>query len=79
LRESTTSDQARAEALFRKQEQLRDGQKAMAEYEAASASTGQPNAKSRIDALNHSAPPISDRLNGQLRQRVLAMRHPAKR
>jgi len=47
LRESTTSDQARAEALFRKQEQLRDGQKAMAEYEAALQATREKTARLR--------------------------------
>ena len=34
MRESRSSDQARAEALFKKEARRRDGEKAMAEYEA---------------------------------------------
>jgi hypothetical protein len=35
LRENHTTDRARAEALFKKEKQMREGAKAMAEYEVA--------------------------------------------
>ena len=35
MRANLNSDRARAEALFKKEKQLREGEKAMAEYQAA--------------------------------------------
>jgi hypothetical protein len=47
LRLSTNSNRARAEALFKKEERLRDGQKAVAEYEVARQATGEKTERLR--------------------------------
>lgn len=47
MRESMTAAEARAEALFKKEERLRDGQKAMAEYEAAQQAMREKTARLR--------------------------------
>jgi hypothetical protein len=55
LRVSTSSDQARAEALFKKEERLRDGQKAMAEYEATQRAVREKTARLRALRLARDA------------------------
>ena len=52
---SMSSDQARAEALFKKEERLRDGQKAMAEYEAAQLAVREKTARLRALRLARDA------------------------
>jgi hypothetical protein len=55
LRVNTSSDQARAQALFKKEERLRDGQKAMAEYEAAQRAIREKTARLRALRLARDA------------------------
>jgi hypothetical protein len=52
---STSSDQARAEALFKKEARLRDGEKAMAEYEAAQRTMREKTARLRALRLARDA------------------------
>jgi len=52
---SISSDQARAEASFKKEERLRDGQKAMAEYEAAQHAVREKTARLRALRLARDA------------------------
>jgi hypothetical protein len=54
LRESMSSE-ARAEALFKKEERLRDGQKATAEYEAAQGAVREKTARLRALRLARDA------------------------
>ena len=54
----------RAEALFKKEKQLREGQQAMAEYEAKLRATQEKTARLRAlrlarDAVNQKAPPAN--------------------
>jgi hypothetical protein len=49
------SDQARAEALFKKEERQRDGQKAMAEYETAQRAVREKTARLRALRLARDA------------------------
>jgi hypothetical protein len=55
LRESMSSTEARAEALFKKEERLRDGRKAMAEYEAAQRAVREKTARLRALRLARDA------------------------
>jgi hypothetical protein len=63
-----SSTQARAEALFKKAERLRDGQQAMAEYEAAQRAVRERTARlralrlARDAAAKPNAPSISRRV-----------------
>jgi len=50
-----SSDQARAEALFKKEERLRDGENAMAEYEAAQRAMREKTARLRALRLARDA------------------------
>jgi hypothetical protein len=52
---STNSDQARAEALFKKKERLRDGQKGMAEYEVERRAVQEKTARLRALRLARDA------------------------
>jgi hypothetical protein len=52
---STSSDQARAQALFKKEERLRDGRKAMAEYEAVQRAVREKTARLRALRLARDA------------------------
>jgi hypothetical protein len=63
---SMNADEAhrRAEALFKKEKQLREGQQAMAEYEAKLRATQEKTARLRAlrlarDAANQKAPPAN--------------------
>ncbi|TMJ94622.1 MAG: hypothetical protein E6G74_22770 [Alphaproteobacteria bacterium] len=63
---SMNADEAhrRAEALFKKEKQLREGQQAMAEYEAKLRATQKKTARLRAlrlarDAANQKAPPAN--------------------
>jgi hypothetical protein len=63
---SMNSDEAhrRAEALFKKEQQLREGQQAMAEYQAELRATREKTARLRAlrlarDAANQKTPPTS--------------------
>jgi hypothetical protein len=47
LKLSSNSNRARAEALFKKEERLRDGQKAVAEHEVARQAVGEKTARLR--------------------------------
>ena len=49
------SDRARAEALFKKETQLREGKKAMAEYQAAQQATREKTARLRALRLARGA------------------------
>jgi hypothetical protein len=60
LRENETAERGRAEALFKKQEQLRKGAEAMAEYEAAQQAIREKTARLRALRLARDA----DKQNG---------------
>jgi hypothetical protein len=55
LRENHTTDRARAEALFKKEKQMREGAKAMAEYEVAQQATREKTARLRALRLARGA------------------------
>jgi hypothetical protein len=55
VRENHTSDRARAEALFKKEKQMREGTKAMAEYEVAKQATREKTARLRALRLARDA------------------------
>ena len=55
LRENHTTDRARAEALFKKEKQMREGAKAMAEYEATQQATREKTARLRALRLARDA------------------------
>jgi multidrug efflux pump subunit AcrA (membrane-fusion protein) len=69
LRANETTERARAEALFKKEEQMREGEKAMAEYKAAQQAIREKTARLRAlrlardsakqsQALRRSAQPL---------------------
>jgi hypothetical protein len=60
LRSSPNSDQARAEALFKKEKQLRDGEKAMVEYRAAQQAMREKTARLRALRLARDTRDASD-------------------
>jgi hypothetical protein len=55
LRPNLNSDKARAEALFKKETRLREGQKATAEYEAAQQAIREKTARLRALRLARAA------------------------
>jgi hypothetical protein len=55
LRENHTPDRARAEALFKKEKQMREGAKAMAEYAVAQQVTREKTARLRALRLARDA------------------------
>jgi hypothetical protein len=66
LRISTSSDQARAEAQFKREERLRDGQKTMAGYEATLRAVREKTARLRalrlaLDAAAKPSVPLGKR------------------
>lgn len=66
MRVNQTIERARAEALFKKEEQMREGAKTMAEYRAAQQAISEKTAQLRAlrlarDAAKHSSLPESPR------------------
>ena len=55
LRENQTTERARAEALFKKEKQMREGAKAMAEYEVAQQAMRERTARLRALRLARDA------------------------
>jgi hypothetical protein len=55
LRENHTTDRARAEALFKKEKQVREGAKAMTEYEVAQQAIREKSARLRALRLARDA------------------------
>ena len=55
MRENHTTDRARAEALFKKEKQMREGAKAMAEYEVAQQAMRERTARLRALRLARDA------------------------
>jgi len=55
LRANETTERARAEALFKKEEQIREGEKAMAEYKAAQQAIREKTARLRALRLARGA------------------------
>ena len=55
LRENHTTDRARAEALFKKEKQMREGAKGMVEYEVAQQVTREKTARLRALRLARDA------------------------